>query len=99
MSWTFTADDGEQVHYDVPPQVARLEAELAKKDAMLQEAREKWSTRAFERDRYHQQLAALRECCQVLVDAGWIELGSEFIDSKEWKAYKRLATALQEKKE
>ena len=28
MSWVFVADDGEQVHYDVPPQVAELEAKL-----------------------------------------------------------------------
>ena len=28
MSWIFVADDGERVHYDVPPQVAELEAKL-----------------------------------------------------------------------
>ena len=28
MSWIFIADDGEQVHFDVPPRVVELEQQL-----------------------------------------------------------------------
>ena len=36
MSWIFVADDGEQVHYDVPPQVAELEAKLERQTKALE---------------------------------------------------------------
>ena len=40
MSWIFVADDGEQVHYSVPPQIAVLEAKLTEAEDNLRVANE-----------------------------------------------------------
>ena len=52
MSWIFIADDGEQVHYDVPPRVVELEQQCDDSDRELQDALNK--------------LAALREAAKAI---------------------------------
>ena len=40
MSWIFIADDGEQVHYEVPPQVVVLEQRINELEAEMKGLRE-----------------------------------------------------------